>query len=396
MKPEPIFSRVRELIGDAPPGDARAAALRQRVLEQRVAHRSRAQLSLRVAWTAAGAAALLAVWGAWTFRGTAPADSAMSTRALPSQQFSSGAWLRAPAEAPLELPPMFGGRARLSAGAVARVHELSRARAHLVLESGVASFVIDAAAGVPWSVDAGPYQVRVVGTAFELDWSPLRAALEVRVSRGRVRVTGPNLERDGILVEAGQRVVLDASGSAEARIPLSPSTDAAEKPHSAAPDTHGDPRATARDWRELARQGRHADALELVNASGFEASLSTLPLADLVLLADAARLAPSPLRARLALLALRDRFGSSEAARRAAFHLGRIAADVSGSTVEAERWFATYLRESPRGAFAQEALGRLIVAQQKLGRREDAREHARRYLERYPDGAHAKVARSLL
>jgi TolA-binding protein len=105
-------------------------------------------------------------------------------------------------------------------------------------------------------------------------------------------------------------------------------------------------------------------------------------------LADTARLSGSSGRARQALLALRQRFPGTPAASKAAFLLGRL----DGSP----RWFAAYLQEQPSGAYAPEAAGRLVVAYRDTGDLNRARTAARQYLARYPQGAYAELARSLV
>jgi TolA-binding protein len=71
-------------------------------------------------------------------------------------------------------------------------------------------------------------------------------------------------------------------------------------------------------------------------------------------------------------------------------------ATKSGNHRAAERFFAIYQRESPRGKRAADALGRQMVALAKLGRLGLARTKARAYLRAYPKGTYARVARSLI
>ncbi|MFT3772482.1 MAG: hypothetical protein QM820_44375 [Minicystis sp.] len=74
--------------------------------------------------------------------------------------------------------------------------------------------------------------------------------------------------------------------------------------------------------------------------------------------------------------------------------LGKIAADQQGAAGEAVRWFETYLSEEPGGALAEQALGRILEL--RKGEGDAARAVAERYLARYPNGAHAALARSLI
>jgi outer membrane protein assembly factor BamD (BamD/ComL family) len=68
----------------------------------------------------------------------------------------------------------------------------------------------------------------------------------------------------------------------------------------------------------------------------------------------------------------------------------------SGAYRGAATWFETYLRERPDGRFAREAAGRLIEAYQQSEDEDRAREAAREYLRRYPEGPHSALARTVL
>src|SRR5690606_15871064 len=67
-----------------------------------------------------------------------------------------------------------------------------------------------------------------------------------------------------------------------------------------------------------------------------------------------------PELARDALLALRKKHGTHG---ETAYLLGKVHADQLNSPAEAIRWFDTYLSESPQGALAEQALGRLVELQ---------------------------------
>jgi TolA-binding protein len=114
-----------------------------------------------------------------------------------------------------------------------------------------------------------------------------------------------------------------------------------------------------------------------------------------VQLADAARLAGNVGRATAALETLRRRFAGSPQAAHAAFTLGRIAFDRRRAYGDAARWFSTYLREAPGGPLAREAAGRRMEALARSSDPAGARAAAQQYLERYPAGPHADVARRL-
>jgi hypothetical protein len=117
-------------------------------------------------------------------------------------------------------------------------------------------------------------------------------------------------------------------------------------------------------------------------------------LADLRALADAARYTGAPELATHALGALRSRAKGTEDAAIAAFLLGRTA-ESTGDLAAADRWYSTYLSESKGGTLAAEALAGRMLAASRGGAPARARELAREYLERYPDGAAVRAARRL-
>jgi TolA-binding protein len=141
--------------------------------------------------------------------------------------------------------------------------------------------------------------------------------------------------------------------------------------------------------------GNFRGVLAQAQARGIEATLRRGSLADVVALADAARYAGDRALSRRGLLAQRARFRASAEAHAAAFVLGRMA-DDDGAQKEALRWYDGYLRESPHGAFAAEALGRKLVVVVRSGDADAARAVAKLYLQRFARGAHAAYARELL
>jgi hypothetical protein len=124
-------------------------------------------------------------------------------------------------------------------------------------------------------------------------------------------------------------------------------------------------------------------------------ALASRPLPDLRALGDAARYAGSSAVAKRAYGAIRTRFASSGEARTAAFLLGRVAEEQDHATVDAVRWYDTYVAEAPGGAFAGDALGRKMVLVSKTQGRDAARPLADRYLQRFPGGPYAAAAHDL-
>jgi hypothetical protein len=148
------------------------------------------------------------------------------------------------------------------------------------------------------------------------------------------------------------------------------------------------------EWKRQAEAGRYAKAVALVEEQGVDAAMSGVTSDDLLLFADAARLARRSDLGRSVLTSLRTRFKGSGDATEAAFRLGRLEFDAQHLS-DAGGWFDTYVKEAPDGPFATEALGRRLDAWQRSS---DARvgTAASEYLEKYPKGAYAPLARQVL
>ncbi len=287
----------------------------------------------------------------------------------------------------------------LQAGTRARLEELSDGSGRLLLEGGRVDVDIEPT-GKRWSFVAGPFDITVLGTAFRIRYSPDDVALEVAVSRGRVRVEGMPLGGDVVTLSAGQRLQADARGIQVTRVEAAVGS-ASSVPSSVAP---GAPQPTGRvqapvaeppaqtGWHELFDRGDYRAAFATAEREGLDGIMRTVDADELSDLADAARLAGRAADSAQILRVLRERFPGSEAAGRAAFLLGR----ASGNPADAARWFELCLAEHPAGVWAGEARGRLMVAYRDLGQPERARAMAREYLRLQPKGAYAKVAHEIV
>ncbi|MFO0547820.1 MAG: tetratricopeptide repeat protein [Polyangiaceae bacterium] len=309
-----------------------------------------------------------------------------------------GEWLAAPSDKPLPVAFSDGSRLTLAAGSQARVAETTTSGAEVVLERGSLEAEVRHRADTSWRVDAGPFQVHVVGTRFEVSWDPTMKRLRLTLREGAVDLTGPGI--DGARrVAAGESVELAlgepppsaTASNASAALPA-PSASSAARPSTE--DPKDDSAIPA--FRRYANSGDNKSAWAALSEDGFGAWVARSGPADLALLADIARFTGHPAEAAQALVALRDRFPRSSQAADAAFMLGRAAFDQKGAVTEALSWFTTYLTERPNGTYAQEALGRVLECHARAGSTEAARKAATRYLELYPNGPHAEIARRTL
>jgi hypothetical protein len=332
---------------------------------------------------------------------------------------SDGGYVQASTGGGTELQFSDGSNLALDPGTSSRVTDLGPNGSRVFLESGRARVRVTHRPHAKWTIDAGPYSVRVVGTEFDVRWSGTDQLFDVHLHKGSVIVTGPLAAR-GLTMEAGQHLVANvrdgeifldsaptaAETSAARDVPrpqaadrtrvmvparpvhvraLAPSTPPAERPD------HDD------SWAKRVAAGDFHGVLAEAERRGINATLGTASASELFALADAARYVRRTEVARRALLAERDRFPKSREGREAAFFLGGLSEDDSGASASksALDWYDRYLTENPRGAYAPHALGRQMVLVHKLRGATAARPIALDYLERFPNGPYAAPARKL-
>jgi hypothetical protein len=317
----------------------------------------------------------------------------------------------------------------LEPGTQLRITHLEVRGARVMLEAGTLHAHIHTRPRGHWTLDAGPYIVHVTGTAFDLSWRVEDQTLDLRLQEGAVTIEGP-LADAGLRVVAGQHLVananagtlsLDESGSpdtATATNAAPPNRPAPTGPAAAATDSPlpepdatplasashvpsiGEHRAASRsrgtepNWRAQVAHGDFEGVLEDAERRGIDRSLSEGSAGDLAALADAARYARRPDIAMRALSAERRRFAGSVQARDASFFLGGLA-EAQKSDAASLEWYDAYLRESPNGAYASQALGHKMMIVQRVRGSAEARPFAIEYLARFADGPYAPQARKL-
>lgn len=399
-KPAEAAGRILRDHVAAETGASQHAAARERLIE--AVHggsrrRGRGWL-VAVAIAAATAAAVLL----WVMRPSTGAAVAFTVGADAPGEI--GRFYSPPAQKELSLSFPEGSRVRLAPGAGARVSRADQRGATVLLENGRAHVDVTARPEASWKIVAGPYTVRVTGTSFWVSWATETGELEVVMEKGAVVVRGPSLE-SGVTVSAGERFVTRvtsrletettaSSSSAPGPAPPAPPPDSA-RAEPAAPPVDLEPEPAEPRWSELAARGEHRRVIEAAEARGVDSVISNGSLEDLAALADAARFTGRGAVAQRALRALRARFPGSARAKSAAFVLGRML-DDGGNPSGALTWYDTYLSEAPGGALSAEALGRRMLALQRLGRGDEARQSARDYLKRFPKGPYAAQAEKLV
>jgi len=290
-------------------------------------------------------------------------------------------------------------------GAQARVARLTDNGAELLLDSGRLDLDVKHTGVARWSVAAGPFTVRVTGTRFEAEWSAHDRRLSVQMIEGSVVVEGPSLGR-GLALRGGEqlKVEVDSPPVVTRTGPTATSIEHVPAAQAAIPDL-GTPSAPARtpppvarphsSWFELAESGHYADAVAAAEREGFPLLCRQLDAGSLLALGDAARYASSPERARQAFVSLVKRFPRDQRSHDALFALGRLESE-DGDPAVAAGWFERYLSVARHQPLGEEAVGRLMEIYSRAGDREDVVRVARDYLDHYPDGLRAGLARKTL
>jgi hypothetical protein len=385
---------------------------------------TRAVTARRWALTVVAAVGLSLVVGGWVARHPRPLTFVVS-----GGQVEANGYVLSAGPAATELRFSDGTRVRLARGTRMSVGAPGPRGARLRVEDGQAHFEVTHRPGADWSVEAGPYRVQVTGTVFDVRWSGTEEAATVALRVGSVRVTGPHLAAP-LTLAAEQRLVANLTTSA-VRIEagsLDGDTPSATPAPATAPSLPVPPpptdassaqvvrEAPARDarpawlptptrvvthafapdqWSRRVASGESAAVLAEARARIFDDVIGSVDAAALGALADAARYSGERGLSTRALTELRRRFPTSAEARTAAFQLGRMADDDDDANA-ALTWYRRYAEETPRGPYAAEAIGREMLAVERLSGRPAAAPLARAYLARFPEGTYLLQARAIL
>ncbi|MEO5769001.1 MAG: FecR family protein [Polyangia bacterium] len=419
---------------DAPPAAAQTTsgqvvhilgAARARAARRRQARRTVGTFGALAAAGAIGLVAWVAVQGfppklTYTVDGTMPSPSGYvlsSAAHNPELAFSDGTSIRV-------MP-----RTR------ARVLDVGRRGARLVLEDGRAHVRVAHRRGADWQVQAGSFLIHVHGTAFFVDWNASQARLNVQMESGVVSVDGPR-SSDSVVLRAGQSLSVRLDGSrmvaltdssvasrpvaarpsatvagtvaetgAAAAVgspvqPPPPAEPLAALPEASAPlnpPQLSAPAAPLRArWSERLADGEAASIVAEAQRRGIANVLVAANSEELAALADAARFRRQDDLARRVLLTQRRRFAGTLRAEEASFLLGRLADGAAGRAADALAWYDRYLREAPAGAYAAEAMGRMMLVLRRQHRIDQAHGVAAAYLRQFPRGVYARAARAML
>jgi TolA-binding protein len=415
--PQPLVELIREHHGHLPP--SRRASAEQRWLAQIHGRRSRRP---RLVWAAVALAAnvaIVAILVVTIRRATPPLEVAVTGGHL----VSDGAIETDTGKAP-RLHFSDGSDIQLSATTHASLRHVDGYGATVSLRDGEADVDITHRTGARWAFEAGPFVIRVTGTAFRFVWKPETEEFELLMQRGTVEVQGP-LTDGALALHAGQHLFVrvrsgesvirareseNASGGAGSTEPTAgtaarTSPGVAGDSQSIAHDIPGDSdRALAtpsghrenvgETWPALVASGDYDAVMADVRRRGLDTALDRASATGLAALADASRYRRDDNTARLTLLTERRRFPGLALAREAAFLLGRLDETQNNSTAAVE-WYRKYAGEDPDGRYVSEALGRTMILLATASP-DGARSAAEDYLRRFPLGAYAARARSVV
>lgn len=265
----------------------------------------------------------------------------------------------------------------------------------LRLVAGRARFDVVPDSKRSFTVDAGPVQVAVIGTVFEVEREGGR--VRVGVTEGKVRVHTP----EGLeFVAKGDSVWFDEAGVRESDFVFEEPIESTPRPSAR---EHGgsskarrqvgredsQPSAASVSWRSLCQSGDYDAAYRLLENG---AVVDNAPAA-LMDAADAARLSG---HAEASVSYLRRVLGDharSPVAPLAGFTLGRVLLERLGQPSEAAEAFALARSSAPNGSLAQDALAREVEAWSKAGKSHEAYQRAQLYVQTYPNGRRLRAVR---
>ncbi|HVT06647.1 MAG TPA: FecR domain-containing protein [Polyangia bacterium] len=256
-----------------------------------------------------------------------------------------------------------------------------------MLQTGRADFDVHPGGPRRWQIECGLATVEVVGTGFSCTREPGR--LRVAVQHGVVLVRGDQVRERAQRLTAGQSLeIVDpllapAAGPGPARRPEP--TAAPEPTADAAPPAVTPPLARV-SWRELAQSGRQRDAFAALGTRGLARETRQVGVADLLLLADVARLSGHPRDAVAPLQRVLDAYPRDAQAPLAAFALGRLELDELDAPAQAARALDRALSLGLPQTLREDARARLVEAHARAGNAAAARDAAAAYNREFPDG----------
>jgi len=268
-----------------------------------------------------------------------------------------------------------------------------------MLERGSAHFEVHPGGPRRWQIECGLATVEVVGTGFDCARAPGR--LRVTVEHGAVLVRGERVPDRARRLAAGETLeVLEASVAPSAPAPtkIDEAAAPAEAIVPAAPAARpAEPSSNDRAaWRELARDGHHHEAFASLGAQGIARETRRLGVADLLVLADVARLSGHGEEAVSPLERILRRFPSDPQAPLAALALGRLDLDTLHRPADAAVALERALALGVPASLREDVRARLVEAYARAENWPAARAAAAAYVHEFPHGRDLPLVQSRL
>jgi transmembrane sensor len=259
-----------------------------------------------------------------------------------------------------------------------------------VLQRGSASFDVRPGGPRRWQIECGLATIEVVGTRFSCERAP--GKLHVSVQRGAIVVRGERVADRARRLAAGESLDIVA-GDIAAAPPTAASPDEPAATGAAASlaqhEPLGGPSGAERaSWRELAHRGRPVEAFAALGAQGIRREAQRLGVADLLALADVARLSGHPVEAVAPLERILSDFAHDPQAPLAAFALGRLDLDALDAPRPAAAALERALELGVPRSLLEDVRARLVEAHERGGDPAAARSAAQTYLREFPSGRH--------
>lgn len=278
--------------------------------------------------------------------------------------------------------------------------ELLRSNPHAVklsLKNGSARFDVAKRRSRRFTVHLGEVEVLVTGTQFRVRRSPAIGGEKIRVEveEGSVEVRRAN--GSPVRLTAGEHWSTFV-GHGKPRVEHAAAEDAVNEDDPSPewqPPTVEDLEEADNDAVEPSEEGNNASARKPSRrgrrrARGEEAREQEQEALLLFEQGNAARRLGRLREAAEIYAELVSQYPRDRRAALSAFELGRIRMDSLGDLKGAADALERALKLDARRAFAEDALARLVLAQETLGDRKSCESARNRYLSRYPDGIHAQ------
>lgn len=287
-----------------------------------------------------------------------------------------------------------GSRIELEPGAHLEPLENTSTRLVAMLARGSAQFDVHPGGPRRWIIECGLASVEVVGTRFSCERTPQQ--LRVAVSRGTVLVRGEHVPDRVRRLTAGEALsIVEPAPLTTASLQSgAPRTSAQVMPPEPASTVQPPSAAHFPTWRDFARSGHPAEAYAKLGSAGIENESKKVGVADLLILADVARLSGHAAEAVAPLHRIVQDFPADAQAPLAAFALGRLQLDAFGNAGAAAVALQRALELGIPNSLREDVLVRLVEAHARAGQRAAAAAAAEHYHREYPAGQHrASVSR---